>query len=462
MAVAVVTVILVIDQIIKIWVKTNMTLHEQIEVFSWFKIVFIENNGMAYGMEIGSKLVLSLFRVVAVAILGCYIAKQVRKKARWGYLVCLSMVMAGAAGNIFDSMFYGLIFNASSEFYTSYFVPFGTGYAPFLMGKVVERKKMKHSSLIIVLLTIVMIGCKPTVPKQFIQPGDLEDILYDYHVAQAMAIENRQGGFDNSYNRNAYFQAVLKKHGVTEAEFDSSLVYYYSHAERLRTIYQDVRERLNEDAKALGASVGDLNKYSQYSSTGDTANVWQNETDLLLIPQPTQNRYDIYVKADTSYYKGDTFMFQFMSDFIYQSGSRDAVVCLLAKYEGDSITQTVNHITITGQSQVRIPQNRDGRLKELRGYIYLNNNEREADVRKMLFISQIQLIRFHQKKKDDEPKTNEASKADSLRRVADSARVARDTTRRGDQSGERRKLLPADKGTAIHRMDQLPAKPTRR
>ena len=100
MAVAVVTVILVIDQIIKIWVKTNMTLHEQIEVFSWFKIVFIENNGMAYGMEIGSKLVLSLFRVVAVAILGCYIAKQVRKKARWGYLVCLSMVMAGAAGNI--------------------------------------------------------------------------------------------------------------------------------------------------------------------------------------------------------------------------------------------------------------------------------------------------------------------------------------------------------------------------
>ena len=138
MAVAVVTVILVIDQIIKIWVKTNMTLHEQIEVFSWFKIVFIENNGMAYGMEIGSKLVLSLFRVVAVAILGCYIAKQVRRKARWGYLVCLSMVMAGAAGNIFDSMFYGLIFNASSEFYTSYFVPVGTGYAPFLMGKVVD------------------------------------------------------------------------------------------------------------------------------------------------------------------------------------------------------------------------------------------------------------------------------------------------------------------------------------
>ena len=138
LAVGIVLAVLVIDQVIKIWVKTHMMLHEQIEVLSWFKIVFIENNGMAYGMEIGSKLVLSIFRIIAIAFLGWYIAQQVRKQARWGYIICLAMIMAGAAGNIFDSMFYGLIFNASSEFYTSYFVPFGTGYAPFLMGKVVD------------------------------------------------------------------------------------------------------------------------------------------------------------------------------------------------------------------------------------------------------------------------------------------------------------------------------------
>jgi len=138
LAALIVVAVLVIDQVIKIWVKTHMTLHEQIEIFSWFKIVFIENNGMAYGMEIGSKLVLSIFRIIAVGVLSYYIVRQVRKQARWGYIVCLSMVLAGAAGNIFDSMFYGLIFNASSEFYVSYYVPFGTGYAPFLMGKVVD------------------------------------------------------------------------------------------------------------------------------------------------------------------------------------------------------------------------------------------------------------------------------------------------------------------------------------
>ena len=137
-AVSIIAAILIIDQIIKIWVKTSMTLHEQIDILSWFKIVFIENNGMAYGMEIGSKLVLSLFRIVAIAVLGYYIYGQVKRQARWGYIICLSMVIAGAAGNLLDSMFYGLVFNASSEFYTSYWVPFGTGYAPFLIGKVVD------------------------------------------------------------------------------------------------------------------------------------------------------------------------------------------------------------------------------------------------------------------------------------------------------------------------------------
>ena len=138
LAVILVIAILVIDQLIKIWVKTNMTLHESIHITDWFFISFIENNGMAYGMQIGSKLVLSLFRVAAISLLGYFIWLQVRKKAPTGYIVCLVMVLAGAIGNLIDCMFYGLLFNASSPYYTSYFVPFGTGYAPFLMGKVVD------------------------------------------------------------------------------------------------------------------------------------------------------------------------------------------------------------------------------------------------------------------------------------------------------------------------------------
>lgn len=133
-----VVAILLVDQAIKVWVKTNMCLHESIRVFDWFFISFIENNGMAYGMQIGSKLLLSLFRVVAITFLVYYIWLQVHKQARRGYIVCLSMVLAGAAGNLIDCMFYGLLFDASGPHHVSMMVDFGTGYAPFLMGKVVD------------------------------------------------------------------------------------------------------------------------------------------------------------------------------------------------------------------------------------------------------------------------------------------------------------------------------------
>ena len=138
LAAILVVAILLIDQLIKIWVKTNMCLHESIRVFDWFFISFIENNGMAYGMQIGSKLALSLFRVVAIGFLAYYIWLEVKKKARTGYIVCLSMVLAGAAGNLIDCMFYGLIFDASAPHHVSMLVDFGTGYAPFLLGKVVD------------------------------------------------------------------------------------------------------------------------------------------------------------------------------------------------------------------------------------------------------------------------------------------------------------------------------------
>ena len=138
LATIIVVAILLIDQLIKLWVKTNMCLHESIHVFDWFYISFIENNGMAYGMQIGSKLLLSLFRVVAIVFLVYYICQQVRRNARTGYIVCLSLVLAGAAGNLIDCMFYGLIFDASGPHHVSMLVDMGTGYAPLLMGKVVD------------------------------------------------------------------------------------------------------------------------------------------------------------------------------------------------------------------------------------------------------------------------------------------------------------------------------------
>ncbi len=141
-AAAIIVLLLLIDQAIKVAVKLNMNIGEEIVVFDWFRISFIENRGMAFGMEIGSKLFLSLFRIVAVGGLTWYIWKKIKEGARMGYIVVLSMIYAGAAGNIFDSLFYGEIFTASHPYYTdlppAQLVPWGEGYASILMGNVVD------------------------------------------------------------------------------------------------------------------------------------------------------------------------------------------------------------------------------------------------------------------------------------------------------------------------------------
>ena len=115
----IIVAILLIDQIIKIEVKTTMCLGESIRLTDWFYINFIENKGMAYGMSFMPKILLSTLRIIAICFIGWYISLAIRKKARTLYVVLLSMIVAGAAGNVIDCMFYGLIFNSSSPYYIS-------------------------------------------------------------------------------------------------------------------------------------------------------------------------------------------------------------------------------------------------------------------------------------------------------------------------------------------------------
>lgn len=134
--------ILLIDQVTKIVVKTTMTLGQSIPVFGdWFLIHFTENYGMAFGIEFSGeygKLLLSIFRIVAVVFIGFYLAHQIRKQAHAGLIVCISLIIAGAVGNIIDSAFYGLIFSESLFNKPAVFMPEGGGYGAFLHGKVVD------------------------------------------------------------------------------------------------------------------------------------------------------------------------------------------------------------------------------------------------------------------------------------------------------------------------------------
>jgi signal peptidase II len=138
MVVLLVPLILVVDQAIKIAVKTSMYLHESRRVTDWFYILFTENRGMAFGIELFDKLFLTSFRIVAVVALTWYIVRRIRRGVQWGFLVCLTLILAGAAGNIFDCLFYGMVFNDPVPPQVAHFVPWGTGYAPVMMGRVVD------------------------------------------------------------------------------------------------------------------------------------------------------------------------------------------------------------------------------------------------------------------------------------------------------------------------------------
>ena len=136
---AMVIVLLVIDQIIKLYIKTHFCLGESVRVTDWFYIEFVENNGMAWGISFIGKFWLSLLRTAAIVALIWYLHRIISQgKHRLLYVVLVALVLTGAVGNMIDSMFYGLMFTASSPYYVSYSVPFGEGYAPFLMGKVVD------------------------------------------------------------------------------------------------------------------------------------------------------------------------------------------------------------------------------------------------------------------------------------------------------------------------------------
>lgn len=140
--VLIVVLILLVDQVLKFWIKTNMAIAEQFPMISdWFYIHFIENEGMAYGLKFGGefgKIALTLFRLIAVVIGFFYMKKLVREKYHTGLLICGALILAGAAGNLIDSMFYGLIFSASTRYEVAQFLPEGGGYGTFLHGNVVD------------------------------------------------------------------------------------------------------------------------------------------------------------------------------------------------------------------------------------------------------------------------------------------------------------------------------------
>ena len=301
---------------------------------------------------------------------------------------------------------------------------------------------------------LLFAACKPGTPSQYIQPGKMEDVLVDYYMARALAQQEQYSTNEREYNTALYIEAALRKHGLTQAEFDSSLVYYYTRADRFADIFRRASERIDEQALSLGASEGEIGKYAQLNAHGDTANVWADRSTAILIPTPPYNRWEFNIDADSTYRLGDQLMVMFQSDYMYQTGEKRGMVYLAVDY-GDTVVTRNLHFSTSGLSQLRVPEDTLRTIKAVKGFFYLDGGFEVSPSTRLLFLNNVQLIRFHTK---DEDYTPHSLPRDSIGggQLADEAGSSGDSLGRGDT------LLSPQRRAALHRVDARPdSAPTR-
>ena len=260
------------------------------------------------------------------------------------------------------------------------------------------------------LVVLIFFSCKPSVPDRLIQPDDMRDILYDYYIAQSIANQSA----DDSLAMISFKANILKKHGVTDALFDSSMVYYTRHTKELHDIYQSLSDRLGNEALSQGASANEMAKYGNIDSSADTTNIWKWERTVVLAPYEACNDYSFLIEADTAYHKGDRVMLDFDSQFIYQDGMRDAVAVLAVKFGNDSVMSQVVRISSTSHYHVQVDDGARLGIKEIKGYFLVNNptDASTTTTLRMFVVSGIRLIKMHMKE-PAVPSSNETEKTDS-------------------------------------------------
>lgn len=322
-------------------------------------------------------------------------------------------------------------------------------------------KKLMICLVAVMALLFCVSSCKPSLPSGVLSKGKMTDILYDYHLALAMAHMDDNGDKGQSL---AYREAVLRKHDVTSAEFDSSMVYYMRHTELLEDVYKDLTDRYNNEITAMGGSAKEGGEFANLSATGDTANVWNLATSMVFMPVKPFNSTSFDIKVDSTFHKGDRLMLDFDAQFIYQDGMRNGVAMLAVQFGNDSIAQRTIMIQSTQHYSVELSDDDSLGIKSVKGYFMLMNDDNGTGVSsqttlKLMFLEHIKLIRMHPQKPVAAPAGSSSSaSSDSLRK--DSASSASSSS--GEKPGEQTFEMSSQKPVHPIRMpDGKPLKPLR-
>lgn len=319
-------------------------------------------------------------------------------------------------------------------------------------------KKLMICLVAVMALLFCVSSCKPSLPSGVLSKGKMTDILYDYHLALAMAHMDDNGDKGQSL---AYREAVLRKHDVTSAEFDSSMVYYMRHTELLEDVYKDLTDRYNNEITAMGGSAKEGGEFANLSATGDTANVWNLATSMVFMPVKPFNSTSFNIKVDSTFHKGDRLMLDFDAQFIYQDGMRNGVAMLAVQFGNDSIAQRTIMIQSTQHYSVELSDADSLGIKSVKGYFMLMNGDNGTGVSsqttlKLMFLEHIKLIRMHPQKPVAAPAgSSPSASSDSLRK--DSASSASSSS--GEKPGEQTFEMSSQK--PVHPIRMPDGKPLR-
>lgn len=238
---------------------------------------------------------------------------------------------------------------------------------------------------------LCLYACKPGIPSGVLSPSELEEVLYDYHLGQAVA-ENSNDSVE--VKKYMYAQAVFEKHGITSADFDSTMVWYSIHATYLKDIYKRLSERYESEAKIITAVTGEGELYSNLSAQGDTANIWQDRAFWVLRPYRSEDKLLFSIHADSTFRVGDEFLWRFDSRFIAKSGTNDAYVALYIRYANDSVVASTQRILSKTEVKLRVKGDERHAIQSVNGFVYLKQTKKSGEYQLML-LDRMMLVRFH-------------------------------------------------------------------
>lgn len=240
------------------------------------------------------------------------------------------------------------------------------------------------------LLVLVMASCKVKRPNEVLPELEMEELLYDYHMAQALG-ENLS--YNEDYKKVIYMETVFKKHGTTEAAFDSSLVWYTRNTELLSKIYERVTKRLKTEQESINHLIAVRDKKPKTSAPGDSIDVWIGLRMAQLTGMPLNDKLTFTLPADTNFHKRDTLLWEVRYHFLAgkPDTARAAIMAMQIIYENDSTVSRTQKVLRSGIERIRLQSDTLGMIKEVKGFIYYPGGKSWNT----LLADQISLTRYH-------------------------------------------------------------------